>query len=160
MLVDATKLSSSAAASMPVWPIKSRTMAGADSVRCLRLSLSGSTRECLPWMWSMQRSVSVVSPSSSGSGVFASAARRASSGKTAFKNRPCRGCGTSSRAVVNVLIDHPARRRAYGLDHGMIGRGRDRHFGIGALEGLGPDPAQSASRAWGYAGSKAISRIL
>ena len=48
--VDATKLSSSAETSMPVWPIKSRTSAGALSVRCRRLSLSGSTRECLPWM--------------------------------------------------------------------------------------------------------------
>ena len=67
VLVDAMKPSSSDAAAIPVWPISSRTRAGCVSVRCLRLSFSGSTREFLPSIWISQRSSSTQIPSSRGS---------------------------------------------------------------------------------------------
>ena len=53
--VEATKPSSPAAASIPVWPMSSRTSVEGLRVRWRRLSLSGSIRECLPSIWISQR---------------------------------------------------------------------------------------------------------
>ena len=60
--VEDSTPSSSTARSMSVWPIRSRTRAGGERVRCLRLSLSGSNRDLVPSMWSSHRRSPTVRP--------------------------------------------------------------------------------------------------
>ncbi len=62
-----------------------------------------------------------------GSDTPDSVARRASSGRIAFK-KPARigNVVHRVRSLVRILVDDPARRPPHHLDHGMIARGVDR----------------------------------
>ncbi len=115
------------------------------SVRCLRLSLSGSTRECLPSIWISQRSSSWQIPSSRGSGARLGQRGGPAPGAMHLRKPPRSGMWyIDDRALVRILVDDPPRCHANRIDDRMIAGGVDGHLGIGTLKRLGPDPAQQS----------------
>ena len=131
-------------ASMPVWPIASRTSAAGRQGQVPAAELVGLDPRALRLDVEQPAAVADGQPQLQRQRRRPTrTARRVSSGRIASRNRPMSGMwyidDRPSYSSWSMTLPEAARNASM---HGVVDRGVDDHLGIGPLQRLGPDPAQ------------------